>query len=169
MNHQPSPRELTELLQRTLAGFVRTLWLHRPSTSRGLWADTCLFAVLELEMRKRTCSMALLTSGSFWSMDGCTTRSTCRESQCPCGQGKLRSLLDAGCSRDILEDEWEREGEVLLSWRPSQLLLQTLGRPAWWSHLPHSSLAGLSQLTGLLHQGTLPTAAPLSENSRGCR
>lgn len=35
--------------------------------------------MLELEIRKRTCSMALLTSGSFWSMDGCTTRSTCGE------------------------------------------------------------------------------------------
>lgn len=42
-------------------------------------AATCLFAVLELEILKRTCSMALLTRGSFWSMDGCTTRSTCRE------------------------------------------------------------------------------------------
>lgn len=27
--------------------------------------------------------MALLTRGSFWSMDGCTTRSTCRDSSVP--------------------------------------------------------------------------------------
>lgn len=44
-------------------------------------AVPCLLAVLELEIRKRTCSMALLTRGSFWSMDGCTTRSTCRDGQ----------------------------------------------------------------------------------------
>lgn len=48
-------------------------------------AATCLFAVLELEIRKRTCSMALLTRGSFWSMEGCTTRSTCGNSGVPKG------------------------------------------------------------------------------------
>lgn len=38
---------------------------------------TCLFAVLELEMRNRTCSMALFTRGSLGLTEGCTTNSTC--------------------------------------------------------------------------------------------
>lgn len=48
-----------------------------PPSTRPL--GTCLFTELELEIRKRTCSMALFTSGSPGVTDGSTTNSTCQE------------------------------------------------------------------------------------------
>lgn len=64
-------------------------WFSSSASSWGAGAGgtLTLFAVLELEIRKRTCSIALLTRGSFWSIDGCTTRSTYGKSlECLRGQ-----------------------------------------------------------------------------------
>lgn len=45
---------------------------------------TCLHRVLELDIRKRTCSTALLTSGSVGCTEGSTTNSTCRAERGTC-------------------------------------------------------------------------------------